>query len=178
MKTLILLTLIIFAVGCGSTPEPLGSPQDVPVAFDHHDSGRVNKRAEELGMRTVDYLHYVNNREFKPPKYVFYQAYDSNWDDPSINPIFESEEEAKEYAKLNNNGGLLATNQRNTGHSYIVRVVDYRYEVRQENEFINQVMDTFLMVNDAKSYANEYIDTHHGLVVYDLTTGNKVNLEE
>jgi len=174
MKIFALLTLIIFAVGCGSTPEPLGSVQDVPVAFDHHDSGRVNKRAEELGMRTVDYLHYVNNREIQPQKDVFYQAYDSNWDDPSINPVFESEEEAKEYAKLNN----MATDQWNTGHSYIVRVVDYRYEVRQENEFINQVMDTFLMVNDAKSYANQYIDTHHGLVVYDLKSGNKLNLEE
>ena len=63
MKTLALLTLIIFAVGCGSTAPPLGSIQDVPVAFDHYDSGRVKKRAEELGMRTVDYLHYVNNRE-------------------------------------------------------------------------------------------------------------------
>ena len=174
MKTPILLTLIIFAAGCGSTPEPLGSAQDVPVAFDHHDSGRVNKRAEELGMRTVDYLHYVNNRGIQPQKDVFYQAYDGNWDDPSINPIFESEGEAKEYAKLNN----MATDEWDTGHSYIVRVVDYRYEVRQENEDINHLMDTFLMLNDAKSYAKQYIDTHHGLVVYDLTTGIKVKLEE
>ncbi len=105
---------------------------------------------------------------------MFYQAYDSNWDDPSINSILEDEWEAKEYAKLNN----MATDEWDTGHSYIVRVVDYRYEVRQENEFINHVMDTFLMVNDAKSYANQYIDTHHGLVVYDLKSGNKVNLEE
>ena len=174
MKTFTLLTLIIFAVGCGSTAPPLGSIQDVPVAFDHYDSGRVKKRAEELGMRTVDYLHYVNNREIQPQKVIFYQAYDSNWDDPSINPIFEDEWEAKEYAKLNN----MATDEWDTGHSYIVRVVDYRYEVRQENEFINHVMDTFLMVNDAKSYANQYIDTHHGLVVYDLKSGNKLNLEE
>mgnify|MGYP003662201045 FL=1 len=174
MKMVILLTLIIFVTGCGSTAPPLGSLQDVPVAFDHYDSDRVKKRSEELGMRTVDYLHYVNNREIQPQKVVFYQAYDSNWDDPSINPVFENEWEAKEYAKRNN----MATDEWNTGHSYIVRVVDYRYEVRQENEDINHLMDTFLMLEDAKSYAKQYIDNHHGLVVYDLTTGNKLNLEE
>ena len=174
MKIFSLLTLIIFVAGCGSTAPPLGSLQDVPVAFDHYDSDRVKNRAEELGMRAVDYLHYVNNREIQPQKVVFYQAYDGNWDDPSINPIFEEEWEAEQYAKRNN----IATDEWNTGHSYIVRVVDYRYEVRQENEAINHLMDTFLMLEDAKSYAKQYIDNHHGLVVYDLKSGNKLNLEE
>ena len=94
---------------------------------------------------------------------VYYQAFDSNWaDDPSINPIFETKSEALEYAKL--------YNMRNA-HSYEVREIDYRYEVRIVNPSTNEVLHTTNEFNDAYEYVVGYSSAHSDLIIYDLKTG-------
>ena len=97
---------------------------------------------------------------------VYYQAFDENWsDDPSINPIFETNAEAEEYAKRNNMGEFIG------GHSYEVRVINYRYEVRIVNPSTNEVLHTTNEYNDAYEYVVEYSSAHADLIIYDLKTG-------
>ena len=98
----------------------------------------------------------------------FYQAYDRNWeDDPSINPVFTTKGEAEEYARRNN------MNELQDGHSYIVRAVNYRYEVRQVNDAVNELLYTSLDYNDAYEYVVEYSSSHSDLIIYDLKTGER-----
>ena len=104
---------------------------------------------------------------------VYYQAFDENWaDDPTINPIFETKTEAEEYAKRNNMGKVAG------GHSYEVRVIDYRYEVRvgfadysYSNGSWNDILYTAYDFNDAYEYVVEYSSAHADLIIYDLKTG-------
>ena len=73
--------------------------------------------------------------------------------------------EAEEYAKRNNMNDLK------TGHSYIVREVNYRYEVRQVNDLINDLLHTSRTFNNAYDYVVEYSSSHSDLIIYDLKTG-------
>jgi len=103
---------------------------------------------------------------------IWYQAYDSNWaDDPTINPVFETNEEAEEYAKRNN---------MSTSHSYEVREVDYRYEVRvgfsdytYSNGTWENILHTAGDFNGAYEYVVEYSSAHSDLIIYDLKTGKQ-----
>lgn len=97
---------------------------------------------------------------------VLYQAHDPNWaDDPYINPVFDTREEAEEYAKRNNMSEFEG------GHSYIVREISYRYEVRQVNDAVNDLLHTCRTHNEAYEYVVEYSSAHSDLVIYDLKTG-------
>lgn len=51
-KINILLTTLL--VGCGTT--------SIPTSIEDYDEERVAREAKKLGMRPVDYLHYVNNK--------------------------------------------------------------------------------------------------------------------
>ena len=105
---------------------------------------------------------------------IYYQAFDENWaDDPTINPVFETSAEAEEYAKRNNMGNFAG------GHSYEVRVVNYRYVVRvgfsdytYANGSWNHILYTSDDFNDAYEYVVEYSSAHSDLVIYDLKTGH------
>jgi|SaaInlV_165m_DNA_1040744.scaffolds.fasta_scaffold28920_3 hypothetical protein len=155
----IYFTSILLFTGCVSSQK--GGYE--PVTSEQYDPDQVAQRAEELGLRPVDYLHRVNNERL-----IFYQAHDSKWDDPTINPIFLTEGEAQEYAKRNNMGGLIAGD---TSHSYIVREVNYRFEVRQVNDVVNDVLHTSLLLKDSEEYVNQYSLNHADLLIYDLKTG-------
>jgi hypothetical protein len=104
---------------------------------------------------------------------VYYQAFDENWaHDPGINPIFETKAEAGEYAKRNNMGDFTG------GHSYEVRVINYRYVVRvgfsdytYSNGSWNDILHTAYDFNDAYEYVVEYSSAHSDLVIFDLKTG-------
>jgi len=157
MKKIHLLPLLAFLGGCVS------SVQDEPITSEQYDPDKVSERATALGLRPVDYLHNVNNERL-----TFYQAFDANWDDPTISPIFETEEEAIQYAKRNNMSRFRG------GHSYIVREVNYRYEVRQVNDAVNDVLHTSLLLKDSEEYINQYSTNHADLLIYDLKTGNVV----
>ena len=101
---------------------------------------------------------------------VYYQAFDEKWaHDPAINPIFTTKAEAANYAKLNNMG---------YSHSYEVREIGYRYEVRvaftdytYSNGTWNDTLYTADDFNDAYEYVVEYSSAHSDLVIYDLKTG-------
>ena len=154
--TVFLVYLLV--LGCVS------SIQDEPVTSEQYDPDLIEKRAKELGLRPVDYLHKVNNERL-----IFYQAHDPKWaDEPSINPVFENREGAEEYAKRNNMSEFEG------GHSYIVREVNYRYEVRQVNDAVNDLLHTSLLLKDSEDYINEYKANHHDLFIYDLKTGHVV----
>ena len=101
---------------------------------------------------------------------IFYQAYDSNWaDTPSIHPVFDARAEAEKYAEFNNVSN---------SHSYEVREVDYRYEVRvgfSDYTYSNGTWENILYTagdfNDAYEYVVEYSSAHSDLIIYDLKTG-------
>lgn len=102
---------------------------------------------------------------------VYYQAYDANWDDPTINPIFENEWEAKDYAHRNNVGSQVS---QDTSHKYIVRVINYRYEIRQVNDWKDEVLHTTNSKRDGIKYVEQFMSAHEDLFMYDLKTGNLV----
>ena len=94
---------------------------------------------------------------------TYYQAYDPHWSsDPCINPIFDTELEAQKYA---------VTYNKNGGHSYRVRVVDYRYQIRQINDLKNEAIYTTDSLEDAKSYLHDYQEDHLYLSLFDLKKG-------
>ena len=102
---------------------------------------------------------------------VYYQAYDANWDDPTINPIFENEWEAKDYAHRNNVGSQVS---HDISHKYIVRVINYRYEIRQVNDWKDEVLHTTNSKRDGIKYVEQFMSAHEDLFMYDLKTGNLV----
>jgi hypothetical protein len=105
----------------------------------------------------------------QPKNSVYYQAYDGKWDDPTINPIFDTEREAKEYAHRNTMGGLGA---KDDSHSYIVREINYRYEIRQINDAMDEVLHTTNSKRDGLKYVEQFMDAHSDLFMYDLRSGN------
>ena len=156
----LLIISLVFLVGCVSSVQVA----DEPITSKQYDPEQVSKRAKELGLRPVDYLHRVNNE-----KLVLYQAHDPKWaDEPSINPVFDTIDEANEYAERNNMSEFEG------GHSYIVREVNFRYEVRQVNDAVNDLLHSSLLLKDAEEYVNEYEASHQDLFIYDLKTGHIV----
>ena len=100
---------------------------------------------------------------------IYYQAYDENWySDPSINPIFDNEWEAKEYAKRNSMSEL---SNAFSGHDYIVRVINHRYEERQVNDEMDDILHTSNELDDAHAYVNKHGSAHDDLIIFDLKTG-------
>jgi hypothetical protein len=159
MNKIYLTTILLFA-GCVSSPQV----SNEPITSEQYDPDQVEQRAQELGLRPVDYLHRVNNESL-----IFYQAFDAKWSDPSINPVFDTKVEAEKYAKENNMGN---------NHSYVVREVNYRYVVRvgfsdytYSNGSWNDILHTSLKFNDAYEYVVEYSSSHSDLIIYDLKTG-------
>ena len=51
-----LFFIVLFLGGCGTTS----------TSIEDYDEERVAREAKKLGMRPVDYLHYVNNQHQKP----------------------------------------------------------------------------------------------------------------
>ena len=121
------------------------------------------------GCTTTKIVKHTETIEVTKTTPIYYQAYDEKWyDDPSINPIFDEEWEATEYAKRNSMSELSNVL---SGHEYVVRVINYRYEVRQVNEEEDDILYTTNDFNDAYDYVVEYSSAHSDLVIYDLKTG-------
>ena len=77
---------------------------------------------------------------------IYYQAYDHKWrTDPTINPAFDTKEEAYEYANEYN---------KENAHFYIVRMINYRYEIRIANPNQNELMYTTNDFNDCLLYTS------------------------
>ena len=126
-----LLTALILS-GCVSNRA--GSINS-PVPINQYDEEVLRGNAESLNMEYSDYLNALKNGKISElrSRPVFYQAHDPKWNDPSINPVFDTRAEAEKYAKENN---------MDDHHSYKVREVDYRYEVRIVNSSTNEILHT------------------------------------
>ena len=88
-----------------------------------------------------------------PKEVVYYQAYDEKWDDPTINPIFDEEWEAKDYAHRNNMSHIIA---KDDSHSYVVRTINYRYEIRQVNDWMDEILHTTNSKRDGIKYVEQF----------------------
>lgn len=120
-----------------------------------------------LGCTTTNYVKTTETFDLKSSVDVYYQAYDHKWKtDPSINPIFNTKEEAHEYATTYNEGN---------SHSYVVRLINYRYEVRNANPDLNELIYTSNDINDAISFLDDYESEFDFLKLYDLKTGQILN---
>jgi len=121
------------------------------------------------GCTTTKNVKHVETIELTKTTPIYYQAYDENWySDPSINPIFDNEWEAKEYANRNSMSEL---SNAFSGHEYVVRVINHRYEVRQVNDEADDILHTSADLDDAYDYLNEYSSAHDDLIIFDLKTG-------
>ena len=96
---------------------------------------------------------------------IYYQAYDYKWrHDPGINPAFDNKSEAEKYA---------ITYNHESSHMYIVRMINYRYEIRNADPHKNEMIYTSNDFNDAVDFVDEYKDEFNDLVLYDLKTGRQ-----
>lgn len=111
------------------------------------------------------------NNKVATSEIIYYQAYDGKWDDPTINPIFLTKAEAQEYADRNNIGSQLS---KDTSHQYIVREINYRYEIRQVNDWMDEILHTTNCKQDGVKYVQEFSSAHSDLFMYDLKTGDLV----
>jgi len=68
-------------------------------------------------------------------------------------------------------GGLLA---KDDSHSYIVREINYRYEIRQVNDWMDEVLHTTDSKEDGVKYVAEFMSAHEDLFMYDLRTGSLI----
>ena len=168
MNKLIILITLALASGCLSNKT---TSIRSPIPMESYDEEVLKAKAESLNMKYEDYIKNLKNGEISVLRGnpVFYQAYDEKWySDPTINPIFDEEWEAREYAKRNSmSQGSFAY----SGHDYIVRVINYRYEVRRVNDEENDILHTSNDFNDAYEYVVEYSSSHADLIIYDLKTG-------
>ena len=162
----IIILIAILMVGCVTTEKPVVTS---PIPMENYDEDVLRAKASDLNMSLVDYLHALSNgkiADLRKQPFILYQAYDEKWgNDPFINPVFATKAEAEEYAKRNNMSEFEG------GHSYIVREVNYRYEVRQVNDVNNDLLFTCRTHNEAYEYVVEYSSAHADLVIYDLKTG-------
>jgi hypothetical protein len=92
---------------------------------------------------------------------VLHQAWD--YQHPNVSPAFVTKEEAQEYADGNNISDGLPT-----GHKYVVREINHRYEVRHQNDAVNDVIYTSYTLNGAEQYLNTYKANHTDLFIFDL----------
>ena len=123
------------------------------------------------GLMLLALLLFGCNNKVATSEIIYYQAYDGKWDDPTINPIFLTKAEAQEYADRNNIGSELS---KDTSHQYIVREINYRYEIRQINDWMNDVLHTTNCKQDGVKYVQEFSSAHSDLFMYDLKTGDLV----
>lgn len=122
------------------------------------------------GCNTIEkFLNKPNSADWNHvqalPPVLQYQAWDPSF--PEVSPLFNTQEEAEQYALENNMNGDGTV----TGHSYTVREVNYKYEVRIQNDSIDDQLYTSNDINDALNYVEEYKHSHSDIYVYDIVSG-------
>lgn len=166
MKTLTSLITLFFLAGCASNADwgkyraelpTLQLPNNNTNKFEpltpHHllpdPFTALLVKMDEAG--NVNYLK----------DFVLYQAWD--YQHPNASPAFATKQEAQEYTDGNNISDGLPT-----GHKYVVREIEYRYEVRHQNDAVNDVIYTSYTLNGAEQYLNTYKANHTDLFIFDL----------
>ena len=102
--------------------------------------------------------------------FVLYQAWDYRY--PQISPAFVSSTAAQKYADGNN-----ISDGSPTGHKYVVREINYRYEVRvgfsdytYSNGTWKNTVFTSASLKESEKYLNEYKTNRTDLHIFDLMT--------
>jgi hypothetical protein len=179
MKTLISLITLFFLAGCASKADwgkyraelptlqlpnnntnnfkPLTPHDLLPDPFYGHEVSALLVKMNEAGD-----VNYTKD-------FVLYQAWD--YQHPNVSPAFATKEEAQEYADGNNISDGIPT-----GHKYVVREINHRYEVRHQNDAVNDVIFTSHTLNESEKYLNTYRANHTDLLIYDLMNGNVVGV--
>lgn len=117
------------------------------------------------GCTTTKNIQHAETFDLTQIGEIYYQAYDHKWKtDPTINPAFDTKSEAYEYANMYNE---------NNAHMYIVRMINYRYEIRNVSSTENELIYTSNDYNDAFDFVDEYKSEFKDLVLYDLKTGRQ-----
>ena len=70
LPVILLVVTVLLLEGCSLVKKkratfqgwPVLRAQDHPVKFRDYDEDIIRKKAGELGMRPVDYLHHINNK--------------------------------------------------------------------------------------------------------------------
>jgi hypothetical protein len=137
--------------------KPSTPHQDLPDPF----TNEVNSLL--VSMNKVGNVNYIKD-------FVLYQAWD--YRHPNVSPAFATKKEAQQYADGNNISDGLPT-----GHMYVVREIDHRYEVRigfsdftYSNGTWRDVIFTSYTLNESEKFLNEQKAYHTDLVIFDLMT--------
>ena len=100
--------------------------------------------------------------------FVLYQAWD--YQHPNASPAFATKKEAQEYTDGNNISDGIPT-----GHKYVVREIEHRYEVRvgfsdftYSNGTWKNVIFTSYTLNESEKFLNTYKTDRTDLVIFDL----------
>ena len=114
---------------------------------------------------TTEKIKTTKTFDLKQIGEIYYQAYDHKWrTDPSINPAFDTKSEAQKYADTYN---------MYNAHMYVVRMINYRFEIRNVSSTENELIYTSNDYNDAFDFVDEYKAEFKDLVLYDLKTGKR-----
>lgn len=94
-----------------------------------------------------------------------YQAWDASF--PEVSPMFDTWEEAEQYALENNMNG----DGDFTGHTYEIREINYKYEVRLQNDAVDDQLYTSDDLDSALEYVKVYGQSHDDIYIYNVRTG-------
>jgi len=157
MKTASSLITLFILSGCGITTSSVNKSSDnAPNKQEYHSL--VNELLAEMNQASQ-----VNFIESNKP---YWQAYDPNY--PDVSPVFYSRVDAEEYAYANN---FNRVNQP-TGHEYVVRQINHRFEVRLMHDDTNDVLYISDLLYDAEKYVDHYKQSHSDIYIFDLVEQN------
>ena len=151
-----LITLFILS-GCAITTSSINKSSDIAPNKQEYYS-LVNELLNE--MNKASQANFIESNK------AYWQAYDHKY--PNVSPVFYTRVDAEEYAYANN------FNRDNvpTGHEYVVRQINHRFEVRLTHDETNDVLYMSDLLYDAKKYVDHYKDSHSDIYIYDLVGQN------
>jgi hypothetical protein len=166
MKAISTLIALFFFAGCETTKPDWGKYRGTDNIIP-----RRSATTQTIGLIEKDYLvselirsmNEAGQVNYIEPNKTYYQAYDPNF--PEVSPVFYSKNDAHEYARLNNYNHY---DNQPTGHAYIVKPINHRFEVRMSNAIENNVLFTCHLLKDAEQYVGFFKESHSDLLIYDL----------
>lgn len=157
MKTASSLITLFILSGCGITTSSVNKSSDnAPNKQEYHSL--VNELLAD--MNRASQVGFIESNK------AYWQAYDHKY--PNVSPVFYSRADAEEYAYTNN---FNRVNQP-TGHEYVVRQINHRFEVRLMHDDTNDVLYMSDLLYDAKQYVAHYEQSHSDIYIYDLVGQN------
>ena len=187
----ILMAIIMNLGGCYKKKHPFRYTT-MSISVENYNEEEVLETSESLGLRPVDYLHYLNNPlAIQPPFEIFglhqipegtareqLNALDEFQASPCLTPPCNCGRGGfgwrgfKGRLKCLPFTGAREAGKRQEQLEIIAKIQsDYRYEVRIVNPSRNELLHSTNKYNDAYEYVVDYSSAHSDLVIYDLKTG-------